>query len=87
VLAIASRRSSPAIMFQNLASHPLVQLERGRAAVIVGDRQQAIEAYGYVADAWLHADSVLQPYVAEAHTALRTLGAEDLAGRRIVLVP
>ncbi len=52
---------------------PLI-LERARLAERLRDRPTAIRDYGYVVQAWLHADPELQPVVAEARAALRRLG-------------
>ena len=51
-------------------------LEGGRAAERLGDHDNAVAAYRFVVNAWAHADPVLQPYVSEAHAALRRLRAE-----------
>ena len=47
-----------------------------RAAERLGERERAVRDYQYVADAWRHADSVLQPYVAESRQALLRLTGE-----------
>jgi predicted Ser/Thr protein kinase len=57
-------------------SDVLWYLERGRVAERLNDRPTALEAYRYVAAAWRHADPELEPYVAEAHEALKRLTAE-----------
>ena len=54
---------------------PLV-LDRARLAERLGDRPMAINYYQFAAQAWLHSDPELQPYVAEARTALERLGGE-----------
>jgi hypothetical protein len=41
----------------------------------LGNRQQAITAFQFVADIWRRADPELQPYVAEARRALTRLHA------------
>jgi len=51
-------------------------LERARLAEKLGEREKAREWYGYVADLWQHADSELQPSVAEAREALGRFTAE-----------
>ncbi len=51
-------------------------LERGRVAEQLGDRPRALEAYRYVAAAWRRPDPELEPYAAEARTALARLSAE-----------
>jgi hypothetical protein len=55
---------------------PLYALERARVAERLGMRERAIDAYQLVADAWIHADPDLQPFVREAKAALKRLGAE-----------
>jgi hypothetical protein len=52
-------------------------LERGRVNERLGNREQAIDGYGMVVRAWRNADRELQPYVAEARTALARLSAEQ----------
>lgn len=54
----------------------VAMLERGRVADKIGNRDKAIAAYRFVVDVWLRADSVLQPYVADARARLKQLGAE-----------
>ncbi len=54
----------------------LATLERGRLAEPLGERQQAVESYGFVTAAWRRADPVLQPYVTEARRGLERLRAE-----------
>jgi len=77
LLAAAGRGHEAAAVFDR--SHdrrgPLM-LERARLAERLGDRPTALKYYQFVAQAWLHADPELQPYVAEAHTALERLGGE-----------
>jgi len=77
LLAAAGRGSEAAAVFDS--SHdrhvPLV-LDRARLAERLGDRPTAIKYYQFVVQAWLHADPELQPYVAEARTALERLGGE-----------
>ncbi|MGH7676658.1 MAG: hypothetical protein ACREMV_15445, partial [Gemmatimonadales bacterium] len=58
------------------AAHVIRQLERGRVHERLGNRGTAIDAYRFVADAWIHADAELQPFVEEAKTALKRLGGE-----------
>jgi len=57
-------------------SEVLWAFERGRVNERLGNREQSRAAYSFVADAWIHADPELQPYVAEANAALKRLGAE-----------
>src|ERR1051325_4615577 len=52
-------------------------LERGRVAERVGEREQALRAYEFLTALWRNADPELQPYVAEAHAALKRLGSES----------
>ncbi len=40
------------------------------------NRDEAINAYSYVLDAWRHAEPELQPLVEEARGALERLGGE-----------
>jgi serine/threonine-protein kinase len=58
-------------------SHVLWVLERARVRERLGDRDEAIRAYAYVADMWQGADPELQPVVQEARAALARLGVED----------
>jgi serine/threonine-protein kinase len=51
-------------------------LERARVNERLGNRAKALAGYSFVAAVWMHADPELQPYVAEAHAALKRLGAE-----------
>ena len=51
-------------------------LERARVAERTGDRKKSIDDYQYVAEAWRHADPVLQPYVQESRSALQRLTGE-----------
>jgi tetratricopeptide (TPR) repeat protein/predicted Ser/Thr protein kinase len=57
-------------------SDVLWYLERGRVAERLNDRPRALEAYRSVAAAWRHPDPELEPYVTEAHEALKRLTAE-----------
>ncbi len=52
----------------------LFALWRGRVAERLGQLPKAASAYRYFARAWVHADSSLQPYVAEAVAGLRRVG-------------
>jgi serine/threonine-protein kinase len=54
----------------------LGRLERARLAERLGDPATAAGHYHFVLDAWRTADPELQPYVAEARTALGRLSAE-----------
>jgi serine/threonine-protein kinase len=65
------------------ASSGLLQFERGKLAEQLGDKQQAIIAYGLVVDMWVNADSSLQPIVNEAHAGLKRLGAESASRTKI----
>jgi hypothetical protein len=42
----------------------------------LGDRETARAAYAFVAAAWLHADSLLVPYVDEARAGLARLTSD-----------
>jgi len=57
-------------------THVIRQLERGRVHERLGNRDTAIEAYRFVADAWIHADPEFQPFVEEAKAALKRMGGE-----------
>jgi serine/threonine-protein kinase len=57
-------------------SDVMATLARGRLEERLGRRDAAVESYAYVAAVWARADSVLQPYVAEARAGLTRLGAE-----------
>jgi eukaryotic-like serine/threonine-protein kinase len=59
-------------------------LQRGRVHERLGNRDQAIEGYRFVADAWRNADPELQPLVQEARAALGRLTGEPqpLTGER-----
>ena len=50
--------------------YPMMQLQRARLAMRLGDTVTALSAYSLVADAWTGADPELQPFVAEARRAL-----------------
>jgi hypothetical protein len=52
------------------------QLEAGRAAERLGERERGARAYQYVVDAWRHADPELRPQVDEARQGLLRLTAE-----------
>jgi tetratricopeptide (TPR) repeat protein len=69
-------RQPASTMLPPLPSDVLGMLVRGRLQERLGQRDKAIEAYAYVAAVWARADSVLQPYVAEARAGLTRLGAE-----------
>jgi len=75
--ALASLERQPGgSMLPPLPSDVLRTLTRGRLQERLGQRDKATEAYAYVAAVWARADSVLQPYVAEARAGLTRLGAE-----------
>jgi predicted Zn-dependent protease len=59
-----------------LVSGVMWTLLRGRAAEEVGERDRAIQSYGWVAAMWRNADPELQPYVKEARDGLARLTAE-----------
>ena len=46
---------------------------RAQVAARRGQRDIALHEYQYVSDAWVHADSVLQPFVASSRSALQQL--------------
>jgi hypothetical protein len=54
----------------------LFKLEGARIHERLGQREQAIAKYRFVAAVWRNADPELQPYVDEAKVALRRLSAE-----------
>ncbi|NIN73229.1 MAG: hypothetical protein GTO46_15155, partial [Gemmatimonadetes bacterium] len=64
------------LMNNPMPAEILWTLERGRVNERLGNREGAIRAYSYVARAWADADSMLQPLVQEAGTALERLGRE-----------
>ena len=51
-------------------------LERARLAEKLGERDKAVDSYGYLVRLWRHADADLQPMVAEAKEALQRLGGD-----------
>jgi hypothetical protein len=51
-------------------------LEQGRIAEGMGEREKATQSYQFVTDAWRGADPELQPFVAEARTALTRMSRE-----------
>ncbi len=55
----------------------LATLERGRIAERLGEREKAMESYGFVTDVWRRADPELQPYVTEAREALERLAGTE----------
>ena len=57
-----------------------IELERARVNERLGNRDQAARSYAFVVRVWAHADSSLQPLVAEARGALRRLGAAPARG-------
>jgi hypothetical protein len=69
-------RQPTSTLLPPLPSDVLGTLVRGRLQERLGRRDKAIDAYEYVAAVWARADSVLQPYVAEARAGLGRLGAE-----------
>lgn len=74
-LAWLERRPGQGIL-PPLPSEVLMTLTRGRLQERLGQRDKATESYAYVAAVWARADSVLQPYAAEARAGLTRLGAE-----------
>ena len=71
--AAAMLDQHPPILDYASILEPLWTLERARLAERIGDRDEAIEHYTFVADLWMHADSEVQRAVAEANTALQRL--------------
>jgi len=61
---------------EGLPSEVSWALERARVNERLGNRDKAVENYAFVVRVWAHADSSLQPLVAEARAAPRRLGAE-----------
>lgn len=60
--------------------YPMMQLQRARLAMRLGDTATAMNAYSLVADAWTGADPELQPFAAEARRVLTRTGS-DVASR------
>ncbi|HSA56267.1 MAG TPA: serine/threonine-protein kinase [Gemmatimonadaceae bacterium] len=58
-------------------------LEGGRVSEQLGKREEAIEAYSLVVDAWANGDSLVQPAVQAAREGLRRLGAEQSPRRPV----
>lgn len=58
-------------------------LERGRASEQLGKREEAIEAYTLVIDAWANGDSLAQTVVRTAREGLRRLGVDESARRPV----
>ena len=58
-------------------------LERGRASEQLGKREDAVEAYTLVTDAWANGDSLAQPMVRAAREGLRRLGVDASARRPV----
>jgi len=52
-------------------------LERAPVNERLGNRDRAVRDYSFVTRMWAHADSSLQPLVAEAHAGLKRLGGEQ----------
>jgi serine/threonine-protein kinase len=69
-------REAAAILPWNRGFLGFNELERGRVAERLGDRETAVKAYTYIAVLWRHADPELQPYAAEARAGLQRLTAE-----------
>jgi serine/threonine-protein kinase len=61
----------------------LFALERGRVSERLDDRDQAIEAYTLVIDAWENGDSLVQPVVEAAREGLRRLGEDERVRRPV----
>jgi hypothetical protein len=71
----AARLEGPITQFPE-ALEVVWALERGRVNDRLGNRDQAVEAYSFVAQSWRRADPQLQPVVAEARNALSRLTGE-----------
>jgi hypothetical protein len=71
----AARLEAPITQFPE-ALEVVWALERGRVNDRLGNRDQAVEAYSFVAQSWRRADPQLQPVVAEARNALSRLTGE-----------
>jgi hypothetical protein len=56
--------------------------QHGRVAERLGERENAIESYRFVREAWRRADPELQPYVSEAREALARRPARQRRSRR-----
>jgi eukaryotic-like serine/threonine-protein kinase len=72
--------ATPGIASPGVANSPtrvLWELERGRVHERLGHRDTARAGYAFVAAVWAHADSALQPYVAEARAGLIRLSGES----------
>jgi len=78
-------RTDPARAIAILERHPSFldvmqpsrELERGRLAEKMGDRERAVDAYSYVAGIWQRTDSPqLKDAVKEANDALRRLDSD-----------
>jgi len=74
----AARLLAPGVPWWPRPLSVLTALARARAADRVGDRDQAIWDYRFVAATWAHADVELQPVVAEAQAALARLAGSRL---------
>jgi len=60
----------------------LAQLQLGRIAERLGEREAAARAYAFVADAWLHADPPFRPLYRQAVDGLRRTGG-DVATKQV----
>ena len=58
-------------------------LERGRVAERLDKKDEAIEAYTLVIDAWANGDSLVQPFVRTAREGLRRLGVDERVRRPV----
>lgn len=59
--------------------HVVAALERGRLAERLADTTTALQHYGFVTNAWLHADVELQRFVEEAREGIVRLRAAEVA--------
>jgi hypothetical protein len=76
-LLAASKRYDEAVRFLSSRLYTLISpldvvyaLERGRLAEKQGDAAAALEAYSFVAEAWMHADVELRSALSEARAAV-----------------
>jgi len=73
-LAVEGREPEAAWVWSRLWDHRVpLMLQRAVIAERMGDRPTATHYYQFVLQAWQHADSELQPFVAEARAALTRL--------------
>jgi hypothetical protein len=61
-----------------MAMEIFIMLRHGRLLERIGEPERAVPMFQYVVDAWRNADPELEPYVAEARTAVARLTREPL---------